>query len=300
MEDLNNANPIFLPLIENTDKEKELENNADNDKAKKQENENEKEKDKVMTPQPEKIAKTNIDIQKFLNKKTERDNEKKIEEQPPIKKPADDLPKLTLKNPEERKQPIEANEEINKEVPTEPLNKLNALQDTITKEPEINKPTLPFNSNTQIIDNLSNGNKNNEIINPSHAINPNPSVLKPIQNNNLSTLMMSQTQPIQPPLLQPQTVTDPIQSNQNPIPDPPVQLKKMITFADAKKEIEDFTLVLEKLEKEIYEKYSITFPEFNYEEMLPEDIQMQLIGDYFESTEMKELLNKATNESLPQ
>lgn len=302
MDNINKDDPLSLPLIETKEKEEINNKNKDN-------NEIDKEKKEIVN-QPENKEKPLINLEKFLNQKTERENDKKNEDdtlfQPPIKKPALDLPKLTPKNEEEQKKTNENNNQIlNKEL-QEPINKTNASSEPVSKEAEVIKPantntntntnintntTTNNNSNASnnpIIDNLCNMNKSSEIATPLFPIPQNVPILKPILT--------------QPPSFHQQNVNEPISNNQNitpqiiPIPDPPVQSKKMMSFAEAKKEIDDFSLQLEKLEKEIKEKYSISFPDSSYEDQLPDDIKIKLVENYFESPEIKELFIKTTSD----
>ena len=66
----------------------------------------------------------------------------------------------------------------------------------------------------------------------------------------------------------------------------------MISFYEAKKEIDDFTTQLIKMEEDLSKKYSITFPDLSFEDTLPDEIKIKLVEDYFESKEIKDLLTK--------
>ena len=43
------------------------------------------------------------------------------------------------------------------------------------------------------------------------------------------------------------------------------------------------------------EKYNINFPEIEYEENLPDQIKIKIMEDYFESQEIKNLIEKTEN-----
>ena len=75
------------------------------------------------------------------------------------------------------------------------------------------------------------------------------------------------------------------------LPEIPAPTKKVISFAEAKKEIEDFAVQLEKMEGDIQKKYSITFPDMSYEDVLPDEMKIKIIEEYFDSKEIKELLS---------
>ena len=77
------------------------------------------------------------------------------------------------------------------------------------------------------------------------------------------------------------------------LPELPAQpTKKVISFLEAKKEIEDFTAQLTKMEEDLSKKYSITFPDMSYEDALPDDIKIKIVEDFFDSQEIKDLLTK--------
>ena len=77
------------------------------------------------------------------------------------------------------------------------------------------------------------------------------------------------------------------------LPELPAQpTKKVISFLEAKKEIEDFTAQLSKMEEDLSKKYSITFPDMSYEDALPDDIKIKIVEDFFDSQEIKDLLTK--------
>lgn len=70
---------------------------------------------------------------------------------------------------------------------------------------------------------------------------------------------------------------------------------KKISITEAKKEIDEFTNYIEKIELEIKNKYGINVSEYYYEELLPEELKIKLIEDYFNSEEIIELSKKAAN-----
>lgn len=67
---------------------------------------------------------------------------------------------------------------------------------------------------------------------------------------------------------------------------------KKISFSTAKKEIEDFAIEIERIEKDIKEKYGINVSDFYYEDELPDDLKIKLVEDYFNSKEIVELSQK--------
>ena len=73
-------------------------------------------------------------------------------------------------------------------------------------------------------------------------------------------------------------------------------LRKKITFAEAKKNIEEFKNYLAKTEENIKKKYGNNFVDFSCEEKLPIDLQSKLITKFFESDEMKKIISKMEND----
>lgn len=67
---------------------------------------------------------------------------------------------------------------------------------------------------------------------------------------------------------------------------------KKITFAEAKKEIDEFGLEMDKIEKEIKEKYNINVSEFYYDDLLPEYMKVKLVEEYFNSKEIISISQK--------
>jgi hypothetical protein len=78
------------------------------------------------------------------------------------------------------------------------------------------------------------------------------------------------------------------------LPQSDTNIRKKITFADAKKEIEEFTQQINSIEEEIKEKFHINLNEFYFDDFLPDDIKMKLIEDYFNSEEFLDLAKKAS------
>jgi hypothetical protein len=76
---------------------------------------------------------------------------------------------------------------------------------------------------------------------------------------------------------------------------PQAKTGKKISFTEAKKEIDDFTSQIEKIETEIKDKYGINLPEYYYEDLLPDELKMKLIEDFFNSEEIIELAKKAAS-----
>ena len=126
----------------------------------------------------------------------------------------------------------------------------------------------------------------------------------PKQNNqNLRSKSKSPVQIVTPPPSQqnnkPSSPKPVIEKNEStglanqPKPElPPAPTKKVISFYEAKKEIDDFTAQLIKMEEELSKKYSITFPDLSFEDTLPDEIKIKLVEDFFDSKEIKDLLTK--------
>ena len=74
------------------------------------------------------------------------------------------------------------------------------------------------------------------------------------------------------------------------------QLKRKITFKEAQQQIKDFKIVLEDIEKKIKNKYGDCLPDFSYEEHLPVTLKTKLITSFFESEEIKNIINKVNQE----
>ena len=73
-------------------------------------------------------------------------------------------------------------------------------------------------------------------------------------------------------------------------------VKKKITFKEAQQSIKDFSGLLNETEKKIKEKYGNCLPDFSCEEKLPIAWRTKLINDFFESDEMKKIVNKMKEE----
>jgi hypothetical protein len=86
---------------------------------------------------------------------------------------------------------------------------------------------------------------------------------------------------------------EPVKSEPAEAPQTSVKTTKKISFTEAKKEIDEFTLQIEKMEAEIKDKYGINLPEFYYEDLLPDELKMKLIEDFFNSEEIVELAKRA-------
>ena len=74
------------------------------------------------------------------------------------------------------------------------------------------------------------------------------------------------------------------------------QLKRKITFKEAQQQIKDFKIVLEDIEKKIKNKFGDCLPDFSYEEHLPVTLKTKLITSFFESEEIKNIINKVNQE----
>jgi len=70
---------------------------------------------------------------------------------------------------------------------------------------------------------------------------------------------------------------------------------KKISITEAKREIDEFAHQIEKIELEIKNKYGIDTSEFYYEELIPEELKLKLVEDFFNSEEIIELSKKALN-----
>jgi len=77
---------------------------------------------------------------------------------------------------------------------------------------------------------------------------------------------------------------------------PQAKTGKKISFSEAKKEIDEFTSQKEKIEAEIKDKYGINIPDYYYEDILPDELKMKLIEDFFNSEEIIDLAKKAASQ----
>ena len=82
----------------------------------------------------------------------------------------------------------------------------------------------------------------------------------------------------------------------NHIPEVHPPKKKKISFKEAQQQIKDFKIVLEDIEKKIKNKYGDCLPDFSYEEHLPVNLKTKLITSFFESEEIKNIINKVNQE----
>ena len=69
-------------------------------------------------------------------------------------------------------------------------------------------------------------------------------------------------------------------------------IKKKITFKEAQQSIKDFMGLLNETEEKIKMKYGNCLPDFSCEEQLPIAWRTKLINKFFESDEMKNIVNK--------
>ena len=72
--------------------------------------------------------------------------------------------------------------------------------------------------------------------------------------------------------------------------------KKRTTLAEAKKEMEEFELLILNTEKELKKKYGIVLPDLSFEDNFPDYIKNKLIDDYLESPPIKKILNEVNNQ----
>ena len=72
--------------------------------------------------------------------------------------------------------------------------------------------------------------------------------------------------------------------------------KKRTTVNEAKKEMKDFELLILNTEKEIQKKYGIVFPDLSFEDNFPDFIKNQLIDDFLESPNIKNILIEASSQ----
>ena len=86
----------------------------------------------------------------------------------------------------------------------------------------------------------------------------------------------------------PQVSSEPVPA---PIKEEPHQPKK-ITFMSAKKEVDEFVVFIDKVEQDIKNKYGINLCEFNYEDILPDELKLKLVEEFFNS---KEIIDLAKN-----
>ena len=88
-----------------------------------------------------------------------------------------------------------------------------------------------------------------------------------------------------------------IQNNNNNVNnDNHTNPKKRVTFKEAQQSIKDFMVLLNETEKKIKEKYGNCLPDFSCEDQLPISWRTKLINKFFESEEMKNIVNKMKEE----
>ena len=172
------------------------------------------------------------------------------------------------------------------------------------------KPNVnPSTTNAEIKPPISIPHNEPKAVNPPKVSNvetKQTNTLSPPPKQNNQNLLSKSKSPVQiatPPSSQQNNKATPpkplIQTNtstvnqQKTLPElPPAPTKKVISFYEAKKEIDDFTTQLIKMEEDLSKKYSITFPDLSFEDTLPDEIKIKLVEDYFESKEIKDLLTK--------
>ena len=92
-----------------------------------------------------------------------------------------------------------------------------------------------------------------------------------------------------------------IQNNNNNVNnDNHTNQKKRVTFKEAQQSIKDFMALLNETEKKIKEKYGNCLPDFSCEDQLPISWRTKLINKFFESEEMKNIINKVKEEQNQQ
>lgn len=70
---------------------------------------------------------------------------------------------------------------------------------------------------------------------------------------------------------------------------------KKISFNAAKKEIDEFAVQIEKIENEINSKYGLKISEHYYSEILPDELKMKLIEEFFSRPDIIEFAHKSAN-----
>lgn len=158
------------------------------------------------------------------------------------------------------------------------------------KEDQPQSKNLNINQNSKVLSNPiitnihNNTNKNeNKNINQStlnSSINQNNNNLYTNINQDLNAILTSN-----PTQISTQNLLNLNNNNEN----------KKTLFVDAKKEIEEFSQMIEKVEEEIIKKYNITIPNFSYEDTFPEEIKNKLLDNFLETPEIEEILTKVGN-----
>jgi hypothetical protein len=126
-------------------------------------------------------------------------------------------------------------------------------------------------------------------------VNPaNENIIPVISDPNIPSF--NQTSNLSPPILSNVISNTPtgsnIPSNVSTQKEEAQGKAKKISFSEAKKEIEEFTSQLEKYEQEIKSKYGVNLSEFYVEDLLPEELKIKLIEDFFNSEEINEITKK--------
>ena len=73
------------------------------------------------------------------------------------------------------------------------------------------------------------------------------------------------------------------------IPQQANQGQKKVSLQQAKQEINDFCQLIDKLEKEIYDKYNIKVSEFYYDDLYPEDVSIKLVDEFFKDKKIADI-----------
>ena len=74
--------------------------------------------------------------------------------------------------------------------------------------------------------------------------------------------------------------------------------RKRVTFKEAQQSIKDFMALLNETEEKIKAKYGNCLPDFSCEDQLPISWRTKLINKFFESEEMKNIVNKMQEEQI--
>ena len=117
--------------------------------------------------------------------------------------------------------------------------------------------------------------------------------IMPSESNPVQPETVSQTVPNEPvtnPL--PQQIQEPAPTESAPSKPTEPTIKK-ISFATAKKEIDDFVAQMDNVITDIKDKYGINIPETSYEDLLPDELKIKLIEDFFNDSAIQEMARKA-------
>jgi hypothetical protein len=188
---------------------------------------------------------------------------------------------------------------VRPEEETEKLND-NDKQEIVEKDENMtnNQEILPKTTNedisnqpekTENIEQLSENsrvNPINENLNNNHPqIDSNQEKTETIKPNINKENSESQSQLKNKPIES--GISDQIESQKQKFEEKEVPNKKM-TFADAKKEIDEFTRKVDQLSTELYQKYNINIADFNYDRYFPEDFSISIIEEYFKDKKVPE------------